>query len=148
MTWKPHVTVAAIIERDDRFLMVEELIDGEHVINQPAGHLEPGESIIEATIRETLEETAWHFQPEALTGIYRWQHPGNGTTFLRIALCGQCHDHEPQRALDDGILQAVWKSRDELIQPDCQLRSPMVLTCIDDYLSGRRLPLDALTDVL
>jgi 8-oxo-dGTP pyrophosphatase MutT (NUDIX family) len=147
MTWKPHATVAAIIERDNRFLMVEEMIDGERVINQPAGHLEPDESIIEATIRETFEETAWRFQPEAITGIYLWKHPVNEKTFLRIALCGQCHDHDPDQVLDEGIIQATWKTRDELTGPDCQLRSPMVLTCIDDYLSGRRLPLDALIDV-
>lgn len=147
MTWKPHATVAAIIERDNRFLMVEELIDGERVFNQPAGHLEPGENIVEATIRETAEETAWHFIPEAVTGIYLWTHPGNGKTFLRIALCGDCKDHDPEQKLDDGILQAVWKTREELTLPGCKLRSPMVLTCIDDYIAGRRLPLDTLVEV-
>ena len=148
MTWKPHATVAAIIERDNRFLMVEELVDGERVINQPAGHLEPGESIIEATIRETYEETAWRFKPEAMTGIYLWKHPVNEKTFLRVALCGSCSEHDPEQPLDKGILQAVWKTREELTRPDCQLRSPMVLNCIDDYLDGRRLPLDALINVV
>ena len=147
MIWKPHTTVAAIIERDNRFLMVEEIINGEPVFNQPAGHLDPDESLIDAVIRETQEESAWQFIPEAITGIYLWKHPDNGKSFLRVAFCGSCLNHSPTQALDDGILHAVWKSRDELIgQPD-KLRSPMVINCIDDYLAGKRYPLDMLVHV-
>jgi 8-oxo-dGTP pyrophosphatase MutT (NUDIX family) len=145
MIWKPHATVAAIIERDNKFLMVEEDIHGAVVINQPAGHLDPDESLLDAVIRETREETAWRFKPESVTGIYLWQHPDNGETFLRVAFCGQCDDHDETQTLDDGILQAVWKSRDELIAQQSRLRSPMVLHCIDDYLAGKRYPLELLS---
>ena len=147
MVWKPHATVAAIVERDNKFLMVEELIHGDKVFNQPAGHLDPDETLIDAVKRETLEETAWHFEPQAITGIYLWKHPDNGESFLRIAFSGTCHDHDPEQSLDDGILQAVWKSRDELIEQQQRLRSPMVLNCIDDYLAGKNFPLDMLVDV-
>jgi len=147
MTWKPHATVAAIIERDGKFLMVEELIHGEHLFNQPAGHLDPDESLIDAVIRETREESAWQFIPQAVTGIYLWKHPDSGKTFLRVAVCGSCENHDPEQTLDDGIIRAVWKSRDELTQASCKLRSPMVLNCIDDYLTGKRYPLDLLINV-
>ncbi len=145
MIWKPHTTVAAIIERNNKFLMVEELIHGELVINQPAGHLDPDESLITAVIRETQEETAWQFMPEAITGIYLWKHPDNGESFLRIAFCGDCKNHNASQALDEGIQAAVWKTRDELIHNPQKLRSPMVINCIDDYLAGKRSPLDLLT---
>ncbi len=144
MVWKPHATVAAIIERDNKFLMVEELIQGEQVINQPAGHLDPDESLLEAAIRETQEETAWQFIPEAITGIYLWKHPDNGESFLRVAFCGSCKNHNVSQALDDGIQAAVWKTRDELMQQQQKLRSPMVINCIDDYLAGKRFPMDLL----
>ena len=147
MAWKPHTTVAAIIERDNKFLMVEELIDNVKVFNQPAGHLDPDESLIDAVIRETFEETAWQFTPEAITGIYLWKHPVNAKSFLRIAFCGTCHSHAPDQTLDGGILQAVWKTRDELIQQQDKLRSPMVLDCINDYLNGKRFPIGMLVNV-
>jgi 8-oxo-dGTP pyrophosphatase MutT (NUDIX family) len=147
MIWKPHATVAAIIERENKFLMVEELIRGERLYNQPAGHLDPDESLIDAVIRETQEESAWQFIPEAVTGIYLWKHPGNGETFLRVAVCGSCINHDEQQPLDDGILKAVWKSREELVQDPHKLRSPMVINCIDDYLAGKRYPLDMLINV-
>ena len=147
MVWKPHATVAAVIERDNKFLMVEERVNNERVFNQPAGHLDPDESLIDAVIRETLEETAWNFTPEAITGIYLWKHPDNGESFLRVAFCGSCDNHQPQQILDDGIIQATWKSRDELIQLQQQLRSPMVIGCIDDYLAGKRFPMDMLVNV-
>lgn len=148
MTWKPHTTVAAIIERDNKFLMVKESIHGEQVFNQPAGHLDPDESLINAVIRETQEESAWQFIPQAITGIYLWKHPGNGESFLRVAFCGTCQNHDPEQRLDDGILHAVWKSREELIQQQDKLRSPMVINCIDDYLAGKRYPLDMLINVI
>ena len=147
MVWKPHTTVAAIIEHDNKFLMVEELVQGEQVINQPAGHLDPDESLIDAVIRETHEETAWQFIPEAITGIYLWKHPGNGESFLRIAFCGSCKNHNVSQALDEGIQATVWKTRDELIQQQHKLRSPMVINCIDDYLAGRRFPMDILINL-
>jgi len=147
MTWKPHATVAAIIERDNKFLMVEELIQGKQVINQPAGHLDPDESLVEAAIRETQEETAWQFMPEAITGIYLWKHPDNGESFLRVAFCGSCKNHNTSQPLDDGIQAAVWKTRDELMQQQQKLRSPMVINCIDDYLAGKRYPMDQLINI-
>lgn len=147
MIWKPHATVAAIVEQDNKFLMVEELINGEHVFNQPAGHLEPDESVIQATIRETQEESAWQFIPEAVTGIYLWKQPDNSETFLRFAVCGTCINHNAEQQLDTGIIQACWKSREELNDPAIILRSPMVINCIDDYLAGKRYPLDILINV-
>ncbi len=147
MVWKPHTTVAAIIERGNKFLMVEELVLGKRVINQPAGHLDSDESLVEAVIRETREETAWQFIPEAITGIYLWKHPDNGKSFLRIAFCGSCNNHNVSQVLDDGIQAAVWKTRDELIQQQQNLRSPMVINCIDDYLTGKRFPIDLLVNV-
>ena len=147
MVWKLHATVAAIIERDNQFLMVEEIISGQQVINQPAGHLDPDESLIDAAIRETQEETAWQFTPDAITGIYLWKHPENGESFFRVAFCGSCDNHDASQALDDGIQAAVWKTREQLVQQAEKLRSPMVIDCIDDYLAGKRFPLDLLIDV-
>ena len=147
MIWKPHATVAAIIEHDNKFLMVEELIQGEVVYNQPAGHLEPDESLIDAVIRETQEETAWQFVPEAVTGIYLWKHPDSGETFLRVAVCGSCKNHDAQQPLDTGVIQAVWLSRHELLAEPEKLRTPMVINSIDDYIAGKRYPLDMLVNV-
>lgn len=147
MIWKPHATVAAIIEREQKFLMVEEESDGNIVFNQPAGHLDPGESFIEAVIRETREETAWQMQPEAITGIYRWHHAELDRTYTRIAFCGSCHNYQSDQPLDEGIVRAVWLSRDELLHNADKLRSPMVIRCIDDYLAGKRYPLDLLVDL-
>ncbi|MCW9012477.1 MAG: NUDIX hydrolase [Gammaproteobacteria bacterium] len=145
--WKPHATVAAVIERDNKFLMVEEESDGQVVYNQPAGHLDPNESLIEAAIRETREETAWRFHPQAITGIYRWQQTDTGRTFLRVCFCGSCDDLQPEQVLDEGIIRAIWMSRDELLQQPDKLRSPMVIKCIDDYLAGHRYPLHLLIDL-
>jgi 8-oxo-dGTP pyrophosphatase MutT (NUDIX family) len=147
MIWKPHATVAAIIEHDNKFLMVEELIQGEVVYNQPAGHLEPDESLIDAVIRETQEETAWQFVPEAVTGIYLWKQPDSGETFLRVAVCGSCKNHDAQQPLDTGVIQAVWLSRHDLLAEPDKLRTPMVINCIDDYIAGKRYPLDMLVNV-
>ncbi len=147
MIWKPHVTVAAIIEHDGRFLMVEERSEGRLVYNQPAGHLDEGEGLIAAAIRETLEETAWQFMPTALIGLYRWQHPQKGNTYLRVCFAGTCHDHDPLRPLDKGIVRALWMSRAELMAHTERLRSPLVIQCIDDYLAGKRYPLDIIHDL-
>jgi len=148
MIWKPHATVAAIIEHDNRFLMVEEQVDDEYVINQPAGHLDPDESLIDAVIREVDEETAWRFSPRYITGIYLWKHPQNQRTYLRVAFCGSCDQHKPDQPLDNGIIAAVWKTREQMATDSGRLRSPMVMQCIDDYLAGKRYPLDMLKTML
>lgn len=147
MVWKPHVTVAAIAERRGQFLCVEEHVSGELVINQPAGHLEPGESLVEAVVRETLEETAWNFEPEALAGIYLWQQPESTRTFLRFTFAGRVDAHDEGLQLDDGIERALWLTRDQLADSRSRLRSPMVLQGVDDYLDGRRIPLDVLNSL-
>jgi 8-oxo-dGTP pyrophosphatase MutT (NUDIX family) len=144
MIWKPNVTVAAMVEREGKFLIVEELADGQIVYNQPAGHLDPGESLIDAAIRETMEETAWQFRPEALVGIYQWTSPKNNITYIRFCFRGQCLRHYPDRPLDTEIQRALWLSRDELLAKGDQIRSPMVLRVIDDYLAGKSYPLDVL----
>lgn len=142
--WKSHITVAAVIERAGRFLIVEENIEGRIVFNQPAGHLEQGETLIEGVVRETLEESGRHFVPESLIGVYSWTNPDNGITYLRFAFSGNVSEREPTRQLDSGIIDAVWMSRDELLAQHDKLRSPLVLRCIDDYLSGRRFHLNLL----
>jgi 8-oxo-dGTP pyrophosphatase MutT (NUDIX family) len=147
MVWKPHVTVAAIAERDGRFLVVEEHVRGKQVFNNPAGHLEPDESFIQAVRRETLEETGWEFEPDAITGIYLWKNPEVDATFVRVAFHGRCLRHRPDQPLDKGIVAPHWLSRAELADGTRPLRSPMVLHCIDDALAGRRYPLDVLSHV-
>ncbi len=146
--WKPHATVASIIERENRFLMVEEKSAGKIVYNQPAGHLDPHESLIEAAMRETLEETGWQFKPEYISGIYRWEQPVTERCYLRVCFVGSCENHDLDQPLDTGIIQALWLSRDELIEKSQQLRSPLVLRCIDDYLAGKKYPLELLTDII
>jgi len=147
MQWTPNVTVAAIIQQDDRFLMVEEMSKGRQVYNQPAGHLEANETLVEAVIREVLEETAWHFTPESVTGIYRMHVETANTTYLRICFSGSVHDHEADRELDSGIIQALWLSRQDLKSEQNYCRSPLVLQCVDDYLSGQHYPLEILHDL-
>lgn len=142
MNWAPHVTVAGIVEHDGRFLVVEETVDDRLVYNQPAGHLEDGETLLQAVVRETLEETAWEVQPVALVGLYHWQHPRNADTFLRFAFSARPLRHHPRRALDPEIRRALWLNRDELAGLGERLRSPMVLLGVDDYLAGRRYPLE------
>lgn len=146
MVWKPNVTVAAVIERDGKFLLVEEDADGATVLNQPAGHLDEGESLLEAVARETLEESAWHFAPEALIGVYRWWHPARGITYLRFAFTGRALQHDPARPLDDGIRRALWLTADEIRAQAHRHRSPQVQRCINDYLAGQRYPLSLLKD--
>ena len=147
MVWKPDVTVAAIIERDGRFLLVEERIRGRLVLNQPAGHLEDGESLLQAVARETLEETAWTFAPAALVGIYLWRSPRAHTT-LRFAFTGSVSDFDAARVLDPPVQATHWLTRAQILQRREQLRTVLVTRCIDDYLAGRRLPLDALANDL
>jgi len=141
-TWKPNVTVAAVVEREGRFLMVEEETSEGLRLNQPAGHLEPGESLIEASIRETLEETAHAFLPESLVGIYQWPRPSGDITYLRFAFGGTVGEVLAGRTLDSGIVRALWLSEAELQACTERHRSPLVLQCVRDYLDGRRYPLE------
>jgi len=147
MIWKPNVVVAAIVERDGKFLVVEEKADGKRVLNQPAGHLEEGESLVDAVVRETLEETAWYLVPEALLGIYRWPHPTKDITYMRFAFIGRVTRHEPDRPLDAGIIRALWLTPQEIRAERARHRSPQVERCLDDYLAGHRYPLELLKDL-
>ena len=148
--WKPSVTVAAVIERDGRFLLVEEHTPEGLRLNNPAGHLDPGESPAEGCARETLEETTYRFRPTALVGVYlsRFQRPGPqaGTvqdiTYLRFALCGELGEAQAGRALDTGIVRTLWMSPDEIRASRAQHRSPLLLQCMEDYLAGQRHALD------
>jgi 8-oxo-dGTP pyrophosphatase MutT (NUDIX family) len=142
--WKASVTVAAIVEREGRFLMVEEETSDGVRLNQPAGHLDPGETLADAAAREALEETAHRFTPTALLGVYvarSARNGGNDVTFVRFAFTGELGAREPGRALDRGIVQTLWLTADEVRARAAQHRSPLVMKCIDDYLDGRRLPL-------
>ena len=143
MRWNPDVTVAAIVMREGRFLVVEERITGRLVLNQPAGHLEDGETLLEAVIREAREETAWRFLPQALVGTYLWRNPLNGRSFLRFAFCGEVDDFQPQQPLDKGIVRSLWLTQAELESQPARLRSPLVLRCFEDFLFGKRQPLDS-----
>jgi len=138
--WKPSATVAAVIERDGRFLLVEERIDGRLVLNQPAGHLDPDESLVAACRREVLEETAHRFEPTALVGIYRWHYAAQDVTFLRFCFRGRIEGLE-ERALDREIVALHWLSRAELAARRAEHRSPLVQRCVEDYLAGRQFPL-------
>lgn len=142
--WRPDVTVATIVARDGRFLLVEELVRGQCVLNQPAGHLEPDETMVDAACRETLEETAWHVAPTHLVAISQWSNAPGGRHFLRFTFAADAQRHEPDQPLDAGIVRAVWLSRDEIAAAQTRLRSPIVLASIDDWIAGRRYPLDVL----
>ncbi len=150
--WKPSVTVAAIVERDARFLLVEEHTPEGLRLNNPAGHLEPGESLLDAVVRECLEETAHRFVPAALLGVYQARlvrpplegRPAEDVTYLRFAFAGTVGDAEPGRALDAPIVRTLWLPPDEIRASAARHRSPLLLACIEDHLAGRRLPLDAI----
>ncbi len=147
--WKPSVTVAAVIERDGRFLLVEEETPEGLRLNNPAGHLDPAESPAEGVARETLEETTHRFRPTALVGIYlsRFQRPARqgraaeDVTYLRFAFCGELGDVVPGRTLDTGIVRTLWMTPDEVRASSERHRSPLVLRCIEDHLAGQRFPL-------
>jgi 8-oxo-dGTP pyrophosphatase MutT (NUDIX family) len=144
MVWKPHVTVAAIIERDGRFLLVEEHTSSGLQFNQPAGHLEENESLIEAVKREVYEESAWQFEPEYLVSIQLWRKRPRAPSFLRCCFSGQCHSHDPNQALDEGVVATHWLTRDEIHNRRHRMRSPLVSIAVDEYLSGQRYPLELL----
>ena len=148
MVWKPDVTVAAVVERDGKFLFVEERAGGRVVLNQPAGHLENAETLLEAVTRETLEETGWSFVPEHLVGLYVWQPEHLARTVLRVAFRGRLDGHDPARPLDHGILRTRWLDRDQLLAAQPKHRSPLVLRCVDDYLAGSRYPLELVTHLM
>jgi 8-oxo-dGTP pyrophosphatase MutT (NUDIX family) len=139
----PEITVAAVTEIDGRFLVVEERIDRRLVINQPAGHVEPGETLLQAIVREVREETAWLFTAKELVGVYLWRRPDIGSMTKRFTFTGAVTDHRPDLPLDEGIIATHWLTQAELKGREPQLRSPLVLRCIDDYLAGQRQPLAA-----
>lgn len=143
--WRPDVTVACIVPRGGKFLLVEEDVRGMRVLNQPAGHLESGESLSAAALRETREETGWDVNLTHLVGIYQWSN-GDGA-FLRFTYAAEPVRHDPTRTLDTGIVRALWMTHDE-IAASRNLRSPMVLRGIDDFLNGELLPLDAVVSLL
>lgn len=139
---KPALTVAAVIEKQQRFLLVEENIQGKTVLNQPAGHVENGETVLHAISREVWEETAWHFTPQQLLGVY--QYTANHITYIRFCFSGLHYGYEASQPLDKDILRTVWLSREEIAAHKTQLRSPLVTRCIDDFLGGNRYPLHLL----
>lgn len=143
--WYPHLTVATIVESNNKFLIVKELSDGQVVLNQPAGHVDENETLFEAATRETLEETGWHVNVDALIGFYMYTSPGNGTTYFRALFAATALEQEPGYTLDEGIIEAQWLSLEDIRQQVAILRSPMVLQCVEDYLAGRRLPLDCIS---
>jgi len=143
MARTPDITVAAVTETDGRFLLVEERINRRLVFNQPAGHVENGETLLDAVIREVREETAWGFEPQQLLGVYLWRNPSSGRSTMRFAFTGRVMDHDAQRPLDRGIVCTHWLSRADLMQREPRLRSPLVLRCVEDYLGGTRMPLEA-----
>jgi 8-oxo-dGTP pyrophosphatase MutT (NUDIX family) len=147
MIWKPNVTVAAIVEQAGQYLLVEEepATNSGVLLNQPAGHLDAGESIIQAVIRETLEETAYHFVPEYIVGIYQWHSNSNDTTYVRFAFCGQVTHYDPTRTLDAGIIRAAWFDLAKINELASQHRSPLVMQCIKDHMAGKHYPLELIT---
>jgi ADP-ribose pyrophosphatase YjhB (NUDIX family) len=140
--WRPHVTVASLVERDGKFLLVEERAENSLVLNQPAGHWEANETLAEGAAREALEETGHRIEVQALVGVYRWPHRTKPITYLRFAFAARVIDHDPARTLDEGIVRALWLTPDELRADTARHRSPLVQRCVDDYLAGRRYPLD------
>ncbi|MGH8225856.1 MAG: NUDIX hydrolase [Gammaproteobacteria bacterium] len=147
-SFNPHVTVAAVAEENGRFLLVREYAGGEECINNPAGHIENGESPAEAVVREVYEETGYHFVPEALGGVYIWRKPDDGETFVRCNFIGRCDGHDPEAALDEGIIGPEWFTLEALVERESMLRSPLVLRSLREYLAGVRYPLSAITTLI
>jgi phosphatase NudJ len=145
--WRPSVTVAAVIERDGRFLLIEEETSHGLRLNNPAGHLDPGESPAEGCAREAMEETTWNFRPTALVGVYMSRFikkaTGEDITYMRFAFCGELGEPDPNRTLDEGIVRTLWMTADEIRANAERLRSPLVLRCVEDYLAGVRYPMSA-----
>jgi ADP-ribose pyrophosphatase YjhB (NUDIX family) len=145
MIWTPRVTVAAVVEQDGRFLLVEEETGSGLGLNQPAGHLDEYETLLEGVARETLEETGYTFRPEALVGVYLWHAQEKEWTYLRFAFAGTLIGHDPARPLDTGIVQTLWLTPGEIADQAERHRSPLVQRCIDDYRAGRRYSVDLLS---
>ncbi|GFM58306.1 NUDIX hydrolase [Pseudomonas cichorii] len=146
MQWQAHVTVATIVEDQGRFLFVEEIKGGQKVLNQPAGHLDPNESLQHAAVRETLEETGWNVELTSVIGIYLYTAPSNGVTYQRICFAAKALRHHPEYALDEGIVGPVWLTRDELLTQQHRWRSELVMRCVDDYLNAEHFSLALLRD--
>jgi ADP-ribose pyrophosphatase YjhB (NUDIX family) len=146
--WCPRVTVACVVAEGDRYLMVEEEVNGRLAYNQPAGHLDDQESLVQAAVRETLEETGWSIQLQHFIGVHQWQSREHGHGVVRFSFAGRAISHDPQRPLDTGIRRALWLTRGEIDALGEQLRSPMVLLSIDAWLAGKRLPLSTLASLL
>jgi 8-oxo-dGTP pyrophosphatase MutT (NUDIX family) len=142
------ITVAAVVEQQGRFLVVEERVAGEVVFNQPAGHVEPDESVLAAVVRETIEETGHVLEPEFLVGIYRWTNSRDRRSYLRISIAGRVDPPREPARLDDGIIAAHWLDRAQLLSSTRKLRSPLVMRTIDDFLAGARYSLDCLTQIV
>ena len=142
--WKPNVVVAALVERDGRFLLIEEHTSTGLRLNQPAGHWEPGETLLDAVVRETLEESGYHFRPTSRVGVYSLPVAELGLTYLRFAFAGEVVGHDPARRLDDGIVRALWQTPDEIRSGRDRHRSPLLLQCVEDHLAGHRYPLELL----
>jgi 8-oxo-dGTP pyrophosphatase MutT (NUDIX family) len=145
MIWKPNVTVAAVIEQDGKFLLVEEHTSQGLKFNQPAGHLEANESLLQAVVREAREESAYDFEPQYLVGVYRWHADASDITYLRFAYSGRILAHHAGQALDEGIVRAVWMSVEEIRTTVTRHRSPLILQCVEDYLAGKKYPLELVT---
>lgn len=151
-SWQPDVTVACVVVRDGSLLMVEELVQGRLVLNQPAGHLEPNESLSHAALRETLEETGWHVRLTAFIGAYQWKAPaaaggGSDRHYLRMAFAAEPLRHEADRPLDEGVVQALWLTPAQLQADITRHRSPLVWRVVEDFLAGRRHSLDTLNQI-
>jgi 8-oxo-dGTP pyrophosphatase MutT (NUDIX family) len=143
--WRPSVTVAAVLERGGRFLLVEEVIDGRRVLNQPAGHLDPDESLVQAVKREVVEETCFEFEPTGLVGIYRWVYEPADVTFFRFCFRGRLGAEGPAERRDKQIEAIHWLTLAELTDRRAEHRSPLVQRCVEDFLAGRHFPLDVLS---
>lgn len=141
MIWTPHATVATVVEQNGRFLLVDEIIDGARVLNQPAGHVEKGESILDAAVRETLEETGWHVKPTHLVGVYTYTAP-NDVTYYRFCFAADAGHLDEQATLDEGIVGPVWLTEEDIRRAESQWRSPLLIRCIEDFIKGKRYPLD------
>ncbi len=146
MNWPPHITVACIVEKDNKFLLVEEISNGKIVYNQPAGHLEPGETLHQAAVREAFEETGWHIEPTHVLGVSKYAYPHNGNIYYRTSFIATAIDHDPDAQLDEGIIRVVWLSLEELEAEPDKLRSPLVVKNIKQYLAGERYPLSLIDD--
>jgi ADP-ribose pyrophosphatase YjhB (NUDIX family) len=146
--WRPHVTVACVVSEGDRYLMVEEEVNGLIAYNQPAGHLDDFESLQQAAVRETREETGWMVELTHLIGVHQWRSKEHGDVVVRFSFAAKPLSHDPQQPLDTGIRRALWLTRGEIAELGPRLRSPMVLMSIDDWLAGQRLPLSVVANLM